>query len=407
MRDVHDDTGRERGRSRRHQERSPRPSKDLDDVDNFGLRCFGNCRELGDGTGTPDAARIGHEIGQRPEDPFRDLSGAIGSSLEIRLFGVSRQCVTQTPHRLIVGEVDRPSGLRSPRPEIPRSHERVLEYWQPILVVADVIQESLHEPRGDLPAGHGDGTRDGRPQLIARQARDEILTRIERFRQTRILHAVTDEIGSHGQDHVNGNIGLAAGVEEQLDEGDGLVAGPRVLAAPLEPEQLLELVDDHEDVIPGWDPGQLHCVDKPSRSAAQRRIDEHTSELPFGRPDHVRRRECGGEVTDRVFSGSEDRHAPARSRLRHRAAVKRRDQAASNQRGLAAARRADDRQESIRSKPPQQLVDLVLATEKETVLVGFEGTKTGERTATLAFTVATKGASGSGVQPSNCGMTVA
>ena len=93
--------------------------------------------------------------------------------------------------------------------------------------------------------------------------------------------------------------------------------------------------------------------------------------------------------------------------------MKRRDQAASNQRRLAAARGADDRQETSGSKPAQQVVDFVLATEKEMVLVRLEGPKSREWVdqsrahrhtgdpPTLAFKVATKGASGSGVQPSN------
>ena len=68
----------------------------------------------------------------------------------------------------------------------------------------------------------------------------------------------------------------------------------------------------------------------------------------------------------------ETRNAPARPRAAHRPAVQRGDQARADERGLAAARGADDREQTSRAQAAEQFVDLCFASEKEMIFVWLE-----------------------------------
>src|SRR6516164_7643335 len=84
-------------------------------------------------------------------------------------------------------------------------------------------------------------------------------------------------------------------------------------------------------------------------------------------------------MAKRVLARPHHGHAPAGPRPRHEPADERRDEARSNQGGLAAAGRTDHREKAGGSQAAEQLVDLALASEEEMILVGFERPKPGKR----------------------------
>ncbi len=169
------------------------------------------------------------------------------------------------------------------------------------------------------------------------------------------------------------------GGEQQLDEGDRLVA--RCAAALLEAEEFLELVDQHQDVVGVRQARLADAIDETAGAAAQRGFQEQSIELGefAAGAEYLGRVERARQVADRRVPGAQDGDPPARAGARHVAAVERRDQSGPHQRGLAAARTADDREEAIAAQPPQQFVDLPLAAEEQVVFVRFEGPQAGKR----------------------------
>ena len=112
-----------------------------------------------------------------------------------------------------------------------------------------------------------------------------------------------------------------------------------MLAALLEAEQLLELVDDDQQVLAGRDARQAHRFGQPAGAAAQRRIEHDViggGESLVRRAENVRTVEGGREAADRIFARPHDRHTPARTGIHHEAAVQRRNQSGPDQGGLAA-----------------------------------------------------------------------
>jgi len=68
---------------------------------------------------------------------------------------------------------------------------------------------------------------------------------------------------------------LSTGLEQQLDERDGLVARRRHLPAALKSKQLLELVDDDQDVVAARHVGLSNGVDQAALTAPERGIHQH------------------------------------------------------------------------------------------------------------------------------------
>ena len=181
----------------------------------------------------------------------------------------------QRADRLVGRDVDGLAGLAMVFPVVPRPHQRVLQDGQLILIVAELVQQPANQPRRDLAAAHGDRTGDRQSDLVAGHPRHQVLAVVDRLRQPRVLHAVADEVGSHRQHDVDRQRGLASRFEQELDERDRFVAGVLDQAASAEAKQLLELIDDHEEVVAGRDSRVTDGVDEPERAAAQRRLQHH------------------------------------------------------------------------------------------------------------------------------------
>jgi hypothetical protein len=77
-------------------------------------------------------------------------------------------------------------------------------------------------------------------------------------------------------------------------------------------------------------------------------------------------------MTDRILSWTHDRHAPGRTRAGHESALKRRDETGSDERRLAAAGRADHREQTGRAQTSEQIVYFRFAAEEEVIFVGLE-----------------------------------
>ena len=267
-------------------------------------------------------------------------------------------------------------------PVIPRPHQRVLQERQLVLIIADLVQQPHDEAGCNPPTGHGDRPRDRGTKLVPGHPRDQVLALVDGFGQPGIVHAVPDEIGPHRQHDVDRNLGLPGGFEEQLDERDGFLPGVLDVATPAKPEQLLELIDEDEHVVVGRDAGEPHCVGQPKGAAPEGRLQQHAvraRKRVTWRADHVRMIERLGQAADRVFARPADRHAPARAGGHHEAALKRGNQTGANQRGLPAARCADDRQKPVRAKAADQVVRLLFPSKEEVILLRLVGTQPRER----------------------------
>ena len=123
-------------------------------------------------------------------------------------------------------------------------------------------------------------------------------------------------------------------------------------------EQLLELIDDHQQALVG---GKLaRDLDQTVAAAFERR------RIEAGLP------QLGGEPLERRSPRPGDDHAPAPARFRDPPPFERRNQAGLDQRRFSAAGDAEDGNEAVALQPSNQLGDLDVPTEEEMRFVGLE-----------------------------------
>ena len=162
------------------------------------------------------------------------------------LVRVSRECGSHPSRGLVVPEVD---GLAVPvvrRPGIPRAEESVLEHRELVRVVSEVVQHLLDEARGHARAGDPDGLLDGLATLIAGQPRDQVLSAVHRLGEPGDVRAVAQVVRAHRDRDVDTPFGSLTRREEEAHERSRGLFRARPLLP--EPEDLLELVDDDEQV---------------------------------------------------------------------------------------------------------------------------------------------------------------
>ena len=165
-------------------------------------------------------------------------------------------------------------------PPVPRAHQRVLQDRQLVGVVADVVEQALHEARRDAPAAHADRTGDRRLHSSRVRRGVRYWLSLIASGSPANLCAVPEEVGAHGEHDVHRHVGLLRGREQQLHEGLGLVVGPAsALGEVREAEDLLELVDEDQHVLVRFEPGQPHHLDQAQAAAAQRRLDDALGRL--------------------------------------------------------------------------------------------------------------------------------
>ena len=270
----------------------------------------------------------------------------------VDLVGVVGERRRQAAGRLEVGEVDRAIVVAARGPGIPHPHERVLQHRQLIGIVAHVVQESLHEHRRDLRPADADRLLDRVPLLIAQQPGNQVLAFVHRFGQAGNLGTVAQIVGTHRDGDVDRAFRLLAGGQEQVHERGGRFLGIHALLP--EAEQLLELIDHDQQVGARLEQLALfHRFDQAEAAAVERGEQPRQGAGIFPIVE-IGLDEGPREVLDGAAAGPENHHLPGRAGLGHGAAVQLGDHAGPHQRRLAAARGADDRQESVRSQQLQR-----------------------------------------------------
>ena len=86
------------------------------------------------------------------------------------LVRVPRQGLRHAADRLQVAQIDGAAIRVAALPVVPGAHQGVLQDRQLVHVVADVVEQALHQARRDAPTAHADGPGDHRLQLVAGQA---------------------------------------------------------------------------------------------------------------------------------------------------------------------------------------------------------------------------------------------
>jgi hypothetical protein len=78
----------------------------------------------------------------------------------------------------------------------------MLEDGELVGLVAHIVEEAIDELGGHRCAEEAGGTLNCLAALRTCEARDQVLTAVEGFRQTAELLAVADEVGSHAENDV-------------------------------------------------------------------------------------------------------------------------------------------------------------------------------------------------------------
>ena len=153
--------------------------------------------------------------------------------------------------RLVVGQRDR--ALASPLlPVAPGAVQGVLEDRELVGVVAHVVDQLGEQHRLDPAAAEQSRVGDRLATFLAAEAGHQVEAGADRLRQGRELGTVAQKIGAHRDRHEDRSLPLAAGGEQQVDQGAGLQQGfwfslgraaiPQGAIA----KQFLELVHHHQ-----------------------------------------------------------------------------------------------------------------------------------------------------------------
>ena len=125
----------------------------------------------------------------------------------------------------------------------------------------------------------------------------------------------------------------------------------------------------------------LDDVDQPEIAHAQRGLDQLVERHPAVSPPSNSTPVAAERAASAPIGSLPGRncdHAPGRAGAGHEPAVQRRPQPAVDQRGLAAARGADDREEAVARELVDHPVDLALAAEEQVLLVLAERPQAGK-----------------------------
>ena len=223
-----------------------------DDLGRFRVRDRGDARELRRTANLPVVRSL---LGEAFEQPLGDLAVPVRRKRPERLVGVPRQGLRHTADRLQVAQIDGTAIRIVALPVVPGAHQCVLQDRQLVHVVADVVEQALHQARRDAPAADADGAGDRRLQLVAGQARDQVLAIADRLGQSAKPVAVAEEVRAHGDDDVHRHFGLLRRLEQQLDEGRRFIPGVALFGEIGKAEKLFELIDEDQQILMRLQPG--------------------------------------------------------------------------------------------------------------------------------------------------------
>ena len=112
-------------------------------------------------------------------------------------------------------------------------------------IVAYIVEKTIDETRRDRAAAHGDRTGNRFAELVASQARNQVLAFVDGLRKIPELCAIAQKIRAHRHHDVNRDVALVRRFENKLYEGSGIVQVRFTLGNSSKPEYLLELI--HND----------------------------------------------------------------------------------------------------------------------------------------------------------------
>ena len=238
-------------------------------------------------------------------------------------------------------------------------------------IVADIIEQALHQARGHAGPAHRRRAGDGLPPFVAGHARHQVLAVVDRLRQVAELGTVAQEIRAHGDDHINRKLLLRDGVEQQLNKGRGQIRGVFHRSSFLKAEELLELIDHQQQVVFFRQACLAVRFGDPQCAALQG--DQGEGGL-HGIAAAVLIEDAGTvegfrQITDGIAPGTHDGNPPVGAGSGHHSSQDVRQQAGAHQGGFAAAGRADHRQEALVAQPGQQLIALPVTTKEEEILI--------------------------------------
>ena len=234
----------------------------------------------------------------------------------VHLIGVAAEGLAHAASGLIMLKVERAAAAAFLE-QVPSAHESVLEYGQLVGIVANVIEQPEQEAIGNLTAGNLNRADDGFLALVAVQARDEEFALVDGVGQTRELAAFAQEIRAHGDDDVQRQVGLCAGLEQEIDEEGGLFIGGVVTAA--EAEDFLKLIHDQQKVGPLGQFALAHSLDEPKAASGEGGADLR-SDVLLVRIVQVGLNDGGGQVGERIATRAHDSGFPTGSGTGHGAA---------------------------------------------------------------------------------------
>ena len=148
----------------------------------------------------------------------------------------------------------------------------MLQNGQVIGVLGGVVQQPLHERRMDGRILLLQRPFDGFLLLQARHAWDQVVAIVQRFRQPAKLGALSEEVGSHGQQDVHGDLALVHRVQQEVDEERRRVAAVLCDGAGAEAEEFLELVHHQQEALAGLKrlPRVIHQIERRRRPICMR-----------------------------------------------------------------------------------------------------------------------------------------
>ena len=208
VRDVDHRVGRQRPFGARHQKGGVGPAVALDHLGHVGDALLGavaaDGAELGEFERAAHFGAFGHAFGQRAEHPLDHAAGLAQRPERVTGFvGMVAQRAGGAAGGLVVLDVDRPRAAAHFGPALPGAGQRVLHHRQVVEVVADVVEQALHQPRRDPGAAQLDRLDDGLFALLALEPRHQVAAAAHRLGQVGEIGAGAQRVRAQRQHHAD------------------------------------------------------------------------------------------------------------------------------------------------------------------------------------------------------------
>ena len=203
----------------------------------------------------------------------------------------------------------------------------MLHDGQHVRVGTGIVEHALDEARREGLAADGRRRGDRLAQLGPRQAWHEVYAGVDGIGEVAELRALTEVVRPHGHDHADRCVIVAGRFDEQPNERCG-VGG-------MEPEQLLELIDDDEQTTVGEVRVASRCVGQAETTRHERRFERRRRRrvgIVVVVDEDAGKGEGAGEVAGRVGARSNGRDPPVRADLPREPTVEGRQEAGRHER---------------------------------------------------------------------------